>query len=494
MNIRYLLNLMFVLAITLSIQSCSDDDNATPATSLVLTLDSANVETITFASTPASRMIGVHSDGDWQVNVPAADSSWLHVTPHSGYGHAVYGEANDSLNTYIRVSVDRNDGTERSSSVTVVAGAYTKVITINQRGISANDPFESSNEFVSNAVLGYNLGNTLDSDPGTAQWWMDRLSSCATAADTAQAYETSWGQPYTTQEMIDNITAKGFNVIRVPVTWGPHMDANNKINEAWMDRVEEVVKYVLNNSCYCIINVMHDTGSSGWLYADLDDYSTMTTKYQAIWQQIAERFRDYDDKLIFESFNEILNKQYSWTAPAAGDGAYTAINKLQQDFVNTVRATGGNNTYRNLGITTYSATANNDAAVAALEVPEDPTSGHIYASFHSYDPYNFCNNNSGDGYDYNIYSWDTSCETTIDQIFTRVNSKCNSLGIPFVFGEFGAIDTNKDMNERVKYAKYLCTKFKQYNTTGLWWMGLYDRSTNTWTEDRIATTLFDNIK
>ena len=294
--------------------------------------------------------------------------------------------------------------------------------------------------------------------------------------------------------MIDSIAAKGFNIIRVPVTWGPHLDSNNKIDEAWMTRVEEVVNYVLKAGCYCVINVMHDTGEKGWLYADMGDYATRTAKYQAVWKQIAERFKNYGEKLVFESFNEILNKQRSWTAPAAGDGAYQAINKLQQDFVNTVRATGGNNEYRNLAITTYAATGNKAVALAELAVPTDVHPSHIYLTIHSYDPYNFCENNAGkkaDGssYDYNILVWDSGCEAEVSKVVNQVAKRADELGIPYVFGEFGAIDNKKNINERVKYANYVAAQFKVHNTTGLWWMGLFDRKTLTWTEPQLVSAL-----
>lgn len=261
-----------------------------------------------------------------------------------------------------------------------------------------------------------------------------------------------------------------------------------------MTRVEEVVNYVLKAGCYCVINVMHDTGEKGWLYADMGDYATRTAKYQAVWKQIAERFKNYGEKLVFESFNEILNKQRSWTAPAAGDGAYQAINKLQQDFVNTVRATGGNNEYRNLAITTYAATGNKAVALAELAVPTDVHPSHIYLTIHSYDPYNFCENNAGkkaDGssYDYNILVWDADCEAEVSKVVNQVAKRADELGIPYVFGEFGAIDNKKNINERVKYANYVAAQFKVHNTTGLWWTGLFDRKTLTWTEPQLVSAL-----
>ena len=214
-----------------------------------------------------------------------------------------------------------------------------------------------------------------------------------------------------------------------------------------------------------------------------------------MWKQIAERFKNYDGKLIFESFNEILNKSYSWTSPSSvSDGAYQAINKLQQDFVNTVRATGGNNLYRNLAVTTYSATGTSDVALQAFQLPQDPAENHLYLSIHSYDPYNFCNNNAGknaDGseFDYNIKIFDDDCKSVIDGVFSRVSKRATECGIPFIFGEFGAIDEEKSMAERVKYATYLNQKFKSNNTAGLWWMGLYDRKADKWYESEIVDAL-----
>ena len=270
-----------------------------------------------------------------------------------------------------------------------------------------------------------------------------------------------------------------------------------------MARVKEVVDMVLKANCYCIINVMHDTGTNGvtetykagWLYADMDKYAENTAIYQKLWKQIAEIFKDYDGKLIFESFNEILDKNSSWTPPSnSADPVYECINKLQQDFVNTVRATGGNNLYRNLAVTTYSATGSNDVPVAAFQLPQDQVSDHIYLTVHSYDPYNFCNNNAGknaDGteYDYNIKVFDDDCRAVIDAVFTRVSKRATECGIPFLFGEFGAIDEDKSMTERVKYADYLKQKFQTYNTAGLWWMGLYDRKAGKLYEPDIVDAL-----
>ena len=494
---KNILNTALLLLLAFVAGACSDSDTTKTVDNglrsgagtilELLNTDEGALSTLNFSLGANSYIVGINCDGDWTASV---DADWVTLSNYAGYGYA-------NKYSYDKISVSKNKGEERTATVTFTTGSISKSLVITQKGAGADpdDPFETSFEMVENLVMGYNLGNTLDANPW-GSWWDP---STKTIAD----WETSWGQPLTTQEIIDAIAAKGFNIIRVPVTWYPHMDAQDNVSAEWMNRVEEVVKYVLNAGCYCILNVQHDNGAAdgrtdggAWLYADIDDYPTLTVRYQKLWKQIAEHFKNYDQHLIFESFNEILNKSYSWTAPSsATDGAYQAINKLQQDFVNVVRETGGNNKYRNLAVTTYSATGTNDVALQAFELPDDPSSNHLYLSIHSYDPYNFCNYNAGkndDGseYDYNIQVFDADCEATIDGVFARVSKRASEVGIPFIFGEFGAIDESKSMAERIKYAKYLKTKFQQYETAGLWWMGLYDRKKAEWYEEEIADALF----
>lgn len=507
MKIKNIISAALLAIAVLGFQSCSDSDSSNKVnktnltgsgTVLQLSHEGAPVSTLELSMGElTSYMIAVNTDGAWKASVPAADTTWVHITPHEGYGWALNDTTAYNTKAYVKLTVDYNEGEPRTSSITFTTGSLSAVLTISQAGRgTSDDPIETAWDMVANLKMGYNLGNTLDANPW-GDWWDPTTK-------TVNDWETSWGQPTTTQEIINAIAAKGFNIIRIPVTWYPHMDANDNVKEEWMARVEQVVNYVLNAGCYCILNVQHDTGAANgrtdggaWLYADINDYPAQTVRYQKLWKQIAERFKDYDGKLIFESFNEILNKSYSWSAPSdSNDGAYEAINKLQQDFVNTVRATGGNNEYRNLAVTTYAATGASDAPLAAFKLPQDIHNHHIYLSVHSYDPYNFCNNNAGknaDGseYDYNIKIFDDDCKAVIDAVFSRVSARAADCAVPFIFGEFGAIDEEKSMAERVKYASYLKEKYKAYKTAGLWWMGLYDRKADTWYEPDIVNALFD---
>jgi len=148
----------------------------------------------------------------------------------------------------------------------------------------------------------------------------------------------------------------GFKTIRVPVTWYPHLDKENRVDLEWMARVEEVVNYVLDEGMYCVLNVHHDAGDQKtcWLRADLERFDEINARFVSLWQQIANRFNKYGEHLVFEGWGEILDKYGAWVCPEDSN-AFEAMNRLAQSFVNTVRATGGNNAQRNLMICTYSA-------------------------------------------------------------------------------------------------------------------------------------------
>ena len=475
-----------MLVAALAFQSCSDVENepsytgrsSGSATKLNITRDSIAVgDNMQFSMGATSAVLGVECDGDWTAVV--SDTSCVDVSNHAGYGFF-------DRWSYLRVNVKKNTGEARSTTLTFNSGSLTKTITLSQNGTGTDpgDTFPSSFATLEEFKLGYNLGNTLDSWP-VGDWWNPSVKS-------PTDWEQGWGQPITTPEIINSIASKGFNIIRVTVTWGPHMDAEGNVDAAWMARVKEVVDMVMDAGLYCIVNVQHDTGAANtaWLIADMDVYPTASPRFKHLWTQIANTFRDYNDHLLFEAFNEILyvNSNAGWTAPAAGNPCYEAIRRYHQDFVDAVRATGGNNEYRNLVINPY-AGGNSQVVLNEVVVPNDKHSNHIMMSVHSYDPYNFCNDNG----EWSILTFNQECKDEIDAVFSRVIRRSSDLGIPVFFGEFGAIDGNKDPGERIKYATYMAQKFKANATTGLWWMGLIDRTTLDWYEDEIVTALFKNL-
>ena len=328
---------------------------------------------------------------------------------------------------------------------------------------------ESATDAIAHMDVGWNLGNTLDANDGNA------------CPDIVKS-ETMWGQPVTKAQLMTMMRDAGFGAIRVPVTWYPHMDESGHVDEAWMKRVHEVVDYVLDAGLYCLLNVHHDTGAgSMWLHANTDIYNEKRTRYENLWQQIADEFKDYGERLLFESYNEMLDKYNSWcfatfAAPNGYDAkeaadAYQAINNYAQSFVDVVRKTGGNNATRNLVVNTYGACSGGGTWNAHLKdplkemkLPNDPAgNGHLIFQVHSYP---------------NVKNL-TSMRTEMDDMFKALNDNLVAKGAPVIIGEWGtANDGESDYDVRrdnvMSFVDYFISKAKQYKIGTFWWMGISD--------------------
>jgi aryl-phospho-beta-D-glucosidase BglC (GH1 family) len=355
------------------------------------------------------------------------------------------------------------------------------VITRDQVRLDATYVEESASNAVKNMRLAWNLGNSLDA-----------FSTSIGNNKEPEKYETCWGQPVTKPELMTFLKKEGFNAIRVPVTWWQHLDSNDNIDEAWMKRVQEVVDYVISQGMYCIINVHHDTGNGDavqhWLKADIDKFDQMNTRFQKLWQQISTRFISYDQRLLFEGYNEMLDKDNTWTN-AKESSSYTAVNQFAQSFVNTVRATGGNNATRNLIVTPYSAAIWD--GLANFTIPTDNVSGHLLAEIHSYDPYNWLSSAG---------TWGTTQSNFIRDMYTRLNNTFVSKGIPVIIGECGIIGENDvDINaikakkqEAAKHIADVISQGKTLNIPVFYWMTLIDgtdRSVPQWTIPEIVEAM-----
>ena len=330
--------------------------------------------------------------------------------------------------------------------------------------------FESAEAAVENITVGWNLGNTLDS----CGEWIGLYTE-----GKPENYETAWGNPVASRELITAVKAAGFNAVRVPVTWADHIDEKGSIDAEWLDRVQEVVDYVISQGLYCILNVHHDAGADGWLEASADCFVKSSGKFAGLWKNIAVRFREYGDKLIFEGFNEILDSQNSWSDAREND-AYKAVNDFNQLFVNTVRATGGNNAERNLMVQVYSGSCS-EKALAGFVLPDDSTAGHLMIQAHHYDPLGFTS--SGATWTTMTDKWGSDAEKQyFDQMFDRLESFAKEQGAPLVIGEFGA-EYKGNEPSRELYAEYFVTSAANLDIKCFWWdtgeMALFDRSSCT---------------
>ena len=263
-----------------------------------------------------------------------------------------------------------------------------------------NAEFETATEAIKNMKVGWSLWNTLDCHAS--------LASVYNPANY-KSLETAWGNPKTKPELMKMLRKAGFNAIRVPVTWFPYMDEDGNVDSRWMKRVHEVVDYVIDQGMYCMLNVHHDTGDGDfcWIKADETNYKKNRKRFENLWRQIAEEFKDYDEHLLFEGYNEMVDIWSSWGRPysfsewsetkpgvweptghdeAIERSIYNALNNYAQSFVNAVRSTGGNNKTRNLVVNTYAAWTEpgEDYPLAKFKLPDDETQGHIAFQVHYY--------------------------------------------------------------------------------------------------------------
>ncbi len=315
---------------------------------------------------------------------------------------------------------------------------------------------------------GWNLGNTLDAVGSLMH-------------PQPIAHEIAMGNPVTTEEMIKLVKEAGFGTLRIPVTWMVNLGEapEYKIDDPWLDRVEEVVNYGLNNDLTVILNAHHEF----WIKPREDKYEKVSAQLSRLWQQVAERFNKYDNRLIFEGMNEprLIDTELEWTG---GDTeSRGVINKLNQVFVETVRRTGGNNATRMLMIPTYAA-ATDEAVLNDFTVPDDP---NIIVSLHAYTPYPFALQPEG------VEAWSSkNPEDTkdVDALFERIDRFFISKGIPVIIGETGARNRG-NLEARVDWAQYFSVKAQAMGVPLIWWdngtftgngerLGLLDRRGMKW--------------
>lgn len=311
-------------------------------------------------------------------------------------------------------------------------------------------------QIIADMGAGWNLGNTLDANGE----WLRRGSG------TPRSYETAWGNPQTTQALIQAVVDAGFKTIRLPVTWDHHIGPAPayQVDAQWMDRVQAVVDYCMEAGVYCILNLHHDTGADGWLHASEKDVAEDSEKFTALWTQIARRFQDYDEKLLFEGFNEILDENNTWSYP--GVRAVEATNHFNQLFVDAVRSTGGKNAVRCLIVNTYAA-SNNRRIMAEFVLPEDSAEHALMAEIHYYSPNAYCFERSGRN---NVQTaWeDNKGRESLMTVLNNVEKYFTSKGIPVVMGEFGACHKD-NAADRTDWAKFVVETSGEYGVKCIWW-------------------------
>lgn len=387
-----------------------------------------------------------------------------------------------------------------TTTTTVATTTTTTTATQNPEPAPAETKGDSV-QFSQNLMPGWNLGNQLESNSdGTPS-------------------ETAWGNPVITENLIKQVKAQGFKSIRIPVSYLSKIGAgpNYTIDSKWLDRVQEVVDMCINNGLYAIINIHGDgyySVKGGWLLCgeSASEQKTIKAKYEKVWEQIAKRFKNYDDHLVFESMNEEYDGTYNNPNPEY----YNNINAYNQIFVDTVRKAGGNNNNRYLLIPGWNTDINfttGDCDTYTMEAKfVIPNDSRIMISVHYYTPWEFCGE---EGYD-TFYKWGDSVkkfvkrrqsETLVNRQFDKLYNAFIKNGYGVVIGEYGSIDrTHKDKSNttyRAYFAEYVNYAAHQRNIVTVYWdngyngnhgFGLFDRTKCTVTQPEIIKGIINGAK
>lgn len=387
---------------------------------------------------------------------------------------------------------------------TVVAGSFTAPFSV-QAAKKDTTSFEDLNQsqIVEAMGPGWNLGNQLES-----------------VTDNVPE-ETNWGNPVITEKLIQSVKAAGFKSIRIPVSYFAKIDDDKDytIDSKWLDRVQEVVNYCIKNDLYAVINIHGDgynTIDGGWLLCNGKNQTEIKKKYKKVWKQIAERFKNYDEHLLFESMNEEFDGSYS----EPNKEYYQNINDYNQIFVDTVRKTGDNNTKRWLIIPGWNTNIDYTAGDYGFKLPTDQyrdkpidkEEQRIMISVHYYSPWDFCGGENGV-----ITQWGNEADdpsktsTTCDETYMKnqlnlMKTTFADKGYPVFIGEYGSIDKTSYDSEneyyRAYFARKLCQLSRKNGCIPMYWdngyngvhgFGLFDRTTCEITQPVIIDTIMEGF-
>ena len=385
--------------------------------------------------------------------------------------------------------------TARSSLITITDGRDSYQITVSQEGGNFPEPdptgmSHTAMELLHSIRKGWNLYNTLEASGG----------------------ETAWGQPLTTQAVIDNAKSHGFDGIRIPCAWNQYVvdGTTSDIDPTWMARVKEVVDYCMNANVYAILNIHWD---GGWLEEDIPNGydEAVDEKQRSFWKQIATTFRDYDERLIFASANE---------PHADTPEQWETLRKYHQTCIDAVRTTGGRNTYRTILI--QSPNTNIDLAAELMKrLPNDPTPNRLGIEVHFYAPSTFCILDEDGKWGGAMCQWfwgkdqekyatgDLSVrwqkdynEPFVREQFRKMYDTFVSKGYPVLVGEYGMMrrnltDSNAQKGHDISskaFAYSVTSEAKAHGCTPCYWAGVFDRQTNEITDQSVYAGLEEGAK
>jgi len=327
-------------------------------------------------------------------------------------------------------------------------------------------PVNEATKFVDSLGTIWNLGNAFDA--ANCTWLSNEMD-----------YESGWCGAKTSKELIKAIKKVGFKTIRIPVSWHDHVDKDFNISGQWIDRVQEVVDWSLDEGLNVIINVHHDV-AEGYYFPTAAHYNTSEKYMTAVWSQISEKFSSYDQRLIFEIINEprVVGSNYEWWYPVNSPSdevkeSIDCVNRLNQVSLDTIRKSGGKNKNRYVLAGGYDTNVDG-ATVEGFKLPKDSVKNRLILDFHLY----------------------TRSQGTYKNVINKIYDKYVSQGIPAILSEFNLNEGANAYNDAsVEFLSNWVSYARERGISCAIWDNnakeykLIDRATVSWTHEDIAKAI-----
>lgn len=480
MKLYHIVSTIALLAVSLPIASCSNEsDDVTYDKNVTLTISS---EAITIPFEGGTATIDVKSSYFWKIY---GDPDWCSLSKQDG---------NPDESTAITITVPENDSDmPRYVRLNIKSGYESKDIIILQVGKDYTAPDRTGMESTAMKLIysisnGWNLGNTLEAYDGSK-------------LGTGISMETAWGNPVVTKELIDKVYEHGFDGIRIPCGWqnqiindsDPDAPDYNKIHPDWMKRVKEVVDYCMadGKDMKVFLNMHHCDWIDGETAYKEGAIEVSEPRMFDVWHQIADAFKDYDERLIFCACNE----------PVASNAPESKTLRIyQQAFVNAVRSTGGKNAYRKLIV--QAPCTNTDYALTIMELATDFVPDCLGIEVHFYEPILFCMGEDAE-WGRAAYFWGKQFaqppvkgidrnspynEDRVEYVLPLLKEKFVEKGLPIISGEYGAMHKDLSFSKTIQaihdqsyayYHEYVVRKMKENGLVPFIWDtgGTIDRHT-----------------
>lgn len=358
-------------------------------------------------------------------------------------------------------------------------------------------PDLDSYRFVRDLKAGWNLGNTFDAN--NAGYLKDEMD-----------YESTWVGLKTDPGVFEALRKAGFDTVRIPVSWHNHVSGDDfLISRPWLDRVKEVADAALSSELYVILNTHHDI-QKGYIYPDREHLEQSKDYLRAIWTQVGEVFKEYDERLVLESMNEprLAGTEIEWRLNAddpRSAESVQCINELNQVFVDAIRTIGSGNSTRYLLVPGYAASVQGSLHTE-FQMPKDTVDNRLLLSVHAYTPYNFALLSPADKASKDTFSATSAFDVSeIATFMDQLYRKFTPLGVPIVIGEFGARDKGGNLQSRVDFAAVYVALARSRGFTCIWWdnhafrgegelFGLLDRRTFQFVYPEVVSAIVDNAQ